>query len=342
MKVIAISAVTAGGKTTVVNALERRFPKACALHFDDYSFEGEVHDFHRWVLDGADYHVWNLTPLEEDIIKIKKSGKCDYLLLDYPFAYCHEQIKKYIDIAIFIDTPLDVALARQVLRDMADASGNEIRNNLEMYLRYARIAFLQMHKDILPLSDYVIDGMKSVSSIVDEIVFIVEKNQCFVRKMELEDIPFICKADNDESEENINYLIGHIERQNNGECTALLAIYEGEIAGYVFVYFNCRWGALKNQNLPGIVDLIVFEKYRRCGIATKLMNEAEIIAKKHGVNVYLDVCLNSSYGAAQIFYIKRGYVPDGKGVYYEEKVCPESMKCVNDDELTICLVKELV
>ena len=47
MKVIAISAVTAGGKT---NEMKKRLPKSCALHFDDYSFEGDVHDFHCWVL----------------------------------------------------------------------------------------------------------------------------------------------------------------------------------------------------------------------------------------------------------------------------------------------------
>ena len=45
MKVIAIAAVTAGGKTTTVNELKYRFEKAQSLHFDDYTFEGEVDDF---------------------------------------------------------------------------------------------------------------------------------------------------------------------------------------------------------------------------------------------------------------------------------------------------------
>lgn len=88
--------------------------------------------------------------------------------------------------------------------------------------------------------------------------------------------------------------------------------------------------------------MYVFEKYRRCGIATKLMNEAEKIAKQHGKRVYLDVCLDSSYGPAQVFYAKREYVSDGNGVYYEDKVCTENMNCVNDDELTLCLVKDLI
>lgn len=53
----------------------------------------------------------------QDIIKIQESGEYEYLILDYPFAYCNEQMMKYIDMAIFIDTPLDIALARRILRD---------------------------------------------------------------------------------------------------------------------------------------------------------------------------------------------------------------------------------
>ena len=71
------------------------------------------------------------------------------------------------------------------------------------------------------------------------------------------------------------------------------------------------------------------------------MDAAETIAKKYCNKIYLDVCLNSEYGPAQRLYIKRGYVPDGKGAYYEETVCATNADIKNDDELTLCLVKEL-
>ena len=63
MKIIAIGAVTAGGKTTAIRSIVGKLPKAASLHFDDYSFAGEVDDFYQWVIDGADYNVWNLSPL---------------------------------------------------------------------------------------------------------------------------------------------------------------------------------------------------------------------------------------------------------------------------------------
>lgn len=174
MKIIAIAAVTAGGKTTIVNEIKKKLPNVKTLHFDDYSFEGEVEDFYSWTMQGADYHVWNLAPLIEDVCEIRDKGEYDYLVLDYPFAYCHEGMREYIDCAIFIDTPLDIAMARRVLRDMKDASGEDIRNDMEIYLKYARSVYVQMLRDILPSSDYVIDGTKELDEIVDEVLGIIQ------------------------------------------------------------------------------------------------------------------------------------------------------------------------
>jgi len=173
MKIIAVSAVTAGGKTTAVNAVKKKLPRCASLHFDDYSFKGEVEDFHQWVLDGADYNVWDLSPLKADIEKIIRSGKYDYLLLDYPFAYRHNLIRDHIDCAVFIDTPLDIAMARRILQDMNNASADEIREEMNVYLNYARIAYVQMLKDIKPSSDYVIDGVQDLEYITMELLDII-------------------------------------------------------------------------------------------------------------------------------------------------------------------------
>lgn len=39
MKTIAIAAVTAGGKTTIVNELKKQIANTKVLHFDDYSLK---------------------------------------------------------------------------------------------------------------------------------------------------------------------------------------------------------------------------------------------------------------------------------------------------------------
>ena len=173
MKIIAVGAVTAGGKTTVVRALQERLPKAAALYFDDYTFEGEVEDYAEWLAAGADVHVWNLSPLRADMERIIRSGEYDYLLLDYPFAYRHSMIRDALDCCIFIDTPLDIALARRVLRDMKDASADEIRTEMESYLQFARPVYVQMVQEQLADADHVIDGAKPLAEIIREAAAII-------------------------------------------------------------------------------------------------------------------------------------------------------------------------
>lgn len=51
------------------------------------------------------------------------------------------------------------------------------------------------------------------------------------------------------------------------------------------------------------------------------------LARRENTKVYLDVCLSAEYGPAQRFYVMRGYVPDGEGVYYEEHVLKKDEVC---------------
>lgn len=132
-----------------------------------------------------------------------------------------------------------------------------------------------------------------------------------------------------------------LRHRAEGKCIALVAEYRGTPAGYVNVYPNSEWGAFGSQGLPEIIDFAVLEKYRRRGIGGRLMDAAEKIASGYADTVYLGVGLHSGYGSAQRMYIKRGYLPDGTGVWYGEKVCPQYADCCNDDDLVLYLSKKL-
>ena len=100
MKIIAVSAVTGGGKTTVVNEARFLLKRAAALYFDAYSFDGEVENYPKWQAEGADVNVWDLSPMKAEIDQLLQSGKYEYLLLDYPFAYQHKMLRDYLDCCI--------------------------------------------------------------------------------------------------------------------------------------------------------------------------------------------------------------------------------------------------
>jgi len=129
--------------------------------------------------------------------------------------------------------------------------------------------------------------------------------------------------------------------QTQGKVIALVAEYKGNIAGYINIYPDSKWGSFANQGYPEIVDFGVFVKYRNNGIGSKLMDIAEEIAAEYADMVYLGVGLHSGYGSAQRMYVKRGYIPDGTGVWYGDYVCPQYADCCNDDELVLYLSKDL-
>lgn len=132
-----------------------------------------------------------------------------------------------------------------------------------------------------------------------------------------------------------------LKDQSEGRAIALAAEFKGNIAGYINVYPDSKWGAFAGRGYPEIVDFGVLEKYRRKGIGSRLMDTAEKIASEYSDTVYLGVGLHSGYGSAQRMYIKRGYIPDGGGVWYGDRVCPQYSDCCNDDELVLYMSKKL-
>ena len=131
-----------------------------------------------------------------------------------------------------------------------------------------------------------------------------------------------------------------LKHQAEGKSISLAAEFEGNIAGYINVYPDSQWGSFANQGYPEIVDFGVLAKYRNNGIGSKLMDIAEQIAFTYSDVVYLGVGLHSGYGSAQRMYVKRGYIPDGSGVWYKDKVCEQYADCCNDDELVLYLSKK--
>lgn len=71
------------------------------------------------------------------------------------------------------------------------------------------------------------------------------------------------------------------------------------------------------------------------------MDTAEQIAEEYSDIVYLGVGMHSGYGSAQRMYVKRGYIPDGSGVWYGDKVCGHYADCRNDDDLVLYMSKKL-
>jgi len=136
------------------------------------------------------------------------------------------------------------------------------------------------------------------------------------------------------------YLL-RLKDQSEGKAVALVAECGSLPVGYINVYPNANAGPFAGQDLPEIVDFGVLEKYRRRGIGSRLMDVAEDIARRYADRVFLGVGLHQGYGSAQRLYVRRGYIPDGTGVWFHDAVCPPYSDCTNDDDLILYMVKSL-
>ncbi|MDD2649216.1 MAG: GNAT family N-acetyltransferase [Eubacteriales bacterium] len=134
--------------------------------------------------------------------------------------------------------------------------------------------------------------------------------------------------------------LAYLSEQESGSRYCLSAEKDGEIAGYVTVLPRAAAGPFAQLSLPEISDFNVLIRFRRLGIGSALLSAAEEIAFRFSDTVTLGVGLHSGYGAAQRMYIKRGYVPDGSGVWYEDKPLLQNAICRNDDDLVLYLSRQ--
>lgn len=133
----------------------------------------------------------------------------------------------------------------------------------------------------------------------------------------------------------------YYKEQQNGERLVFVSEFEGKVAGICTLVLHPTEGPWGGQNNPEIVDLCVFFHMHKSGIGSKLLDAAEAEAAKRSDMVFLAVGCHSGYGPAQRIYVKRGYIPDGSGVWYQNRQLEQYAPCVNDDDLLLFMSKKL-
>ena len=120
-----------------------------------------------------------------------------------------------------------------------------------------------------------------------------------------------------------------------------LAEWKGRLAGYVTVVWNSDDPDFRMKGTPEIMDLNVLPEFRKMGIGSVLLDEAEAEAAKRTEMVGIRVGLHKGYGPAQRLYVRRGYTPDGSGVLVRGRVPEEGAEVRLDDETTLRLTKHV-
>jgi uridine kinase len=182
-KILGISGISGAGTTTTTKALSHRLD-VTALYwndFDDISFGPE--DYVEWYRTSGDYADWKYPALENTLKELKSGNSIAHpatgqllsasplIIFDSSLGRMHKATAQYVDYFIHLDTSMDIALARRIIRDYCDkkdAPAQEILSELEWYLNEGRPLFDATAEK--SSADFVVNGDLPTQKIVSIII----------------------------------------------------------------------------------------------------------------------------------------------------------------------------
>ncbi len=133
----------------------------------------------------------------------------------------------------------------------------------------------------------------------------------------------------------------YVGYQKDGTRDILLARFDNRFAGYLTIKWQSDYPPFKDAQIPETNDFSVLTHLRRHGIGSRLMDEAESRVSQRSDRVGIGVGLTPDYGPAQRFYVRRGYVPDARGLMSNDEPVDYGQKITVGDQLVLYFTKDL-
>ncbi len=192
-RVIGIAGPAGAGKTSLVHALAERLEDAVVIHYDHYerATQEPIDRLAQWIQAGADVNDIRLPELARDLDALKHGDPVihpltrraltpgRHIIFETPLGREHRETGRYIDLLLWIDVPLDVALARKV-REFASVvlARKDPRNALDFlaWLHTYLEHYLGGIHDLMDLqrdrirtrADRIIDGNRAFETVLLE------------------------------------------------------------------------------------------------------------------------------------------------------------------------------
>ena len=312
---VGISGVSGAGKTALTKALSKKL-KATSLywdHFDEVSSSPD--DYIDWWERGANYEEFDYSNLAKCLEKLKnaqdtlhpityiKLVATEFIIVDAPLGKAHKQTSKYIDYFIHLDTPLDIAMARRIIRDTRNGEKDleDIVVDLELYLTQARKLFSEEGNCLVSNSaDYILDGSKNLKDQVEDCMPIFWQIQESKDAQDLHYTIDLVDCLDQEIEKKMRDGLMKYERGNGVDINYArfsLVLKKDDIAIGVL-------NAYRAFSEVYIDDIWVDQNYRNKGLGKKLIKNLENRFRGKGFN---NINLVTSFFQAPEFYLKCGF-----------------------------------
>jgi uridine kinase len=177
--IVAVAGPIGAGKTTLVHALAQALDGASTVHFDHYEIATRKSpaELARWLAAGADFSELRAPGLRAALQALKRgesvvdpvTGKTIFpgkrLILEMPLGRTHAETSDLIDLVIWLDTPLDVALARKLQAFIALALAEKNEDPVE-FLRWLDAylgQYLEQVRDILKIQEHKVAASADIA-----------------------------------------------------------------------------------------------------------------------------------------------------------------------------------
>jgi len=175
--VIAVSGPSGAGKSTAVRNLVARLGDATALYFDDYEASSIYPDIAQWLANGADPNQFQTPQFSADLRALRAGKSARVIVLEEPFGRERAEIADLIDFVVCIELPLEIALARKLLRMLGfflaeqtpDAFAKHLQFFLPWYIESGRELYRAVQQRVLRNCDLIADGMLPPEALANSI-----------------------------------------------------------------------------------------------------------------------------------------------------------------------------
>jgi len=194
--VVTVSGPAGAGKTTLINNVATQLRDASVLHFDSYRSVARwwpnylalgmtpEQAARQWLADGADPDEYVSIPRMVEDLRVLNSGMAistpedwpvgtqhvkpaRYILVEDPWSRLRSELAPFVDFAVYVDTPLDYALCRRLLRD--HASGLDAMAVVAKYIEVRERDYYEQNLRLRDHADYVANGMLPPDQMADHV-----------------------------------------------------------------------------------------------------------------------------------------------------------------------------
>tara|TARA_Y200000002_G_C22687707_1_gene666658 strand:- start:7433 stop:8047 length:615 start_codon:yes stop_codon:yes gene_type:complete len=179
--IVGIAGASASGKTRLANNLVGKLSIPCTIISEDHYYKDQSHlpeasrDALNYDTPSAFDHALLCTHIQQ--LKSGKSIECpkyDFkthcrrenfsiieptpvIIIDGILLLADAEIREQLDIAVFIDTPLDICLIRRIQRDRIER-GRLLEDIIDQYQASVRPMYYKYVKPSMSMAHYVVNG----------------------------------------------------------------------------------------------------------------------------------------------------------------------------------------